>query len=403
MLLVIDATKGVQTQTAECIVISELLLSSSLLVVINKIDLVDSSHLEQVEKRVRLVLSKTKFRNSFDLVKVSANPKQGEPVNIQQLLDVLVGSIQELPDRSSSESFYCEVDHCFPVKGLGCVLTGTILRGSVSVNDSIELLSLNTVKKVKSIQSFHQNIGKASKGDRVGICIGPFDSSQIERGVICTPGSVRLLNSCVMKVEKIQYFKHQITGKSKYHITCGNQTVMGTCVFFSANNSDFDPQQVFQYENELVETKDKHFFALLRLESPINEPLNNSLLIGSKFDLDCNAKQCRIAFWGRINCVNPEISHRFLKISKEKRKIGKVERIVDQFTAIACEMFSKETDISKFQGLKVTVEGREAVIVGSFGKSGKFKISFNGEDAVLGEVELKFKKLLWDKTNALVQ
>lgn len=403
MMLIIDATKGVQTQTAECIVISELLITSSLLVVINKIDLVNASQLDQVEKRVRLVLSRTKFANSYIVIKVAANPKQGEPVNISGLLDALLTSINVLPDRSSDLPFYCEVDHCFPVKGLGCILTGTILQGSVKVNDSIELASLNTVKKVKSMQSFHQAVETAGKGDRVGLCIGQFDSKLIERGIICAPGSVRVINSCVLKVAKIQYFKHQITGKSKYHMTCGNETVMGNCIFFSSHSSEFSPDSIFQYEQELTCTNDKHFYAIVKLENPVCEPVSNSLMIGSKFDLDCNSKQCRLAFHGSILVVNPELSHKFIKISKNKKKTGKVERIVDEYTAIACDMFTKETDISKFEGLKVKVDGKNAVIVGSFGKSGKFKISFPDGDAGLGEVLLEFKKLLWDKSNMMVQ
>lgn len=404
MLLIIDSTKGVQTQTAECLVISELLIQSSMIVVLNKIDLVSNNQLDLIEKRVRLVLSRTKFANSYRLIKVSASPREGPPLNIEELLHSIVDSIDALPDRSSNNlPLYCEVDHCFPVKGIGCILTGTIMQGTLSVGDSVELVNLKLNKKVKSIQSFHQSIQAAGKGDRVGISIGQFDSKLVERGVLASPGSVRVFTTCLVRVKKIQYFKQSILGKSKYHITCGNETVMGNCTFFSGKIDRFDPMYMFEYENELGPTDDKQFFAILKMDSTICEPLPGGLLIGSKFDMDCNTKQCRIGFFGHIECIEPELSSDYIKICKNKKKSGEVERIVDQYTAIGINMFNKETDITKFEGLWVKVSESRAQIVSSFGKSGKFKLSFPDGDAKLGQILLEFKKLLWDKNNRLVQ
>lgn len=404
MLLIIDSTKGVQTQTAECLVISELLIQSSMLVVLNKIDLVTSSQLDLVEKRVRLVLSRTKFANSYSLIKVAANPREGPPLYIEELLNSIVDSIDVLPDRSSNNlPLYCEIDHCFPVKGIGCILTGTILQGTISVGDSVELVNLKLNKKVKSIQSFHQSIQSAGKGDRVGISIGQFDSKLVERGVLSSPGTLRVFSTCLVRVKKIQYFKQPIVGKSKYHITCGNETVMGNCTFFSGKINKFDPEYMFEYETELASADDKQYFAVLKMDSTICEPLPGGLLIGSKFDMDCNTKQCRIGFFGHIECIDPELSSNFIKVCKHKKKSGEVERIVDQYTAIGVNMFSKETDISKFEGLWVRVQESRAQIVSSFGKSGKFKLSFPDGDAGMGQICLEFKKLLWDKHNRIVQ
>ena len=404
MLLIIDATKGVQTQTAECLVISELLIQSSMIVVLNKIDLVNNNQLELVEKRVRLVLSRTKFASSYRLVKVSASPKEGPALNIEELLSSIVDSIEALPDRSSTGlPLYCEIDHCFPVKGIGCILTGTVLQGSVAVGDSVQIASLNLNKKVKSIQSFHQSIQDAGKGDRVGLSIGQFDSKLVERGILCTPGSVRIFSTCLVRVKKIQYFKHPVLAKSKYHITCGNETVMGNCTFFSGKIDKFDPGYLFEYETELGTGEDKQFFAVLKMDSPICEPLPGGLIIGSKFDLDCNTKQCRIGFFGYVECIEPELSPSWVKVCKGKKKTGEVERVVDEYTAIGMNMFSKQTDIGKFEGLWVKVEGSRAQIVSSFGKSGKFKLSFPDGDSKLGQVCLEFKKLLWDKGDQLVQ
>lgn len=406
MLLVVDATKGIQTQTAECIVISELLIASTLVVALNKIDLVDDQKLTLVENKVRAMLSKTKFAGNFHIVKVAANPREGNPAGIDLLISTVIESIQQLPDRNCiDKKLYFEVDHCFPVKGLGCILTGTILDGSIRVGDNIEILNIGAQKKVKSMQSFHKNINEAKKGDRVGVCIGPFDSKLVERAVVCTPGSLRMFDSCIIKVSRIQYFKHAIQGKSKYHITCGNDTVMGTCTFFSTENTNtrFSPDIIYQYEQELVITPGRQFFAVLKLDTCISEPAPNVLLIGSKFDLDCNSKQCRIAFSGILECLNPNLHPGSIKVSKQKKRTGQIERIIDQYSAIGIGMFNKETDISKFERMVVRVSDTVAEILGSFGKSGKFKVSFPNGDAKMGEIVLEFKKLLWDKQNLMVQ
>ena len=406
ILLVVDATKGIQTQTGECIVISELLITSRLIVIMNKIDLVDDTILQQMENKVRALLNKTKFAGNFSIVRTAACPREGNPLGIAELINVMIDSIEHLPDRScDNKQLYLEIDHCFPVKGLGCILTGTILEGSLRVGDTIEIITLNIQKKIKSIQSFHQNIAEARKGDRVGLNIGPFDSKLIERAVACTPGSLQIFTCCILKVSKLPYFKHAITGKSKYHITCGNETVMGSCIFFSTNDltAEFSPNLTYEYQPELICCNNKQFFAVLTLDTGICEPANNGLLIGSKFDLDCNSKQCRIGFSGKIICLNPNLHPNNLKICKYKKRAGKVERIVDQYTAIGIGMFHKETDISKFERLKIKVADTTAEIMCSFGKSGKFKINFPNGDAKMGEIVLEFKRLLWDKQNSMVQ
>ena len=406
MLLVVDATKGIQTQTGECIVISELLIRSSMVVVLNKVDLVDEAKIIQVESRIRALLNKTKFVNNFSIVRTAANPREGNPIGIDELINTIIQSIDFLPDRISiNKNLFFEVDHCFPVKGLGCVLTGTILNGEMKIGDSIEIVNIRTQKKIKSIQSFHQTINYARKGDRVGVCIGPFDSKLVERAVVCTPESVKMFTSCIIKVHRIQYFKHEITGKSKYHITCGNETVMGTCLFFASTdlNPSFSSESTYEYHQQFIPSPNKQFFAVLTLDTSICEPPPNGLLIGSKFDLDCNSKQCRIAFYGTIERLKPDLNINAIKVSKSKKRTGQVERIVDQYTAIGKGMFHKETDISKFERMKVGVADTIGEIMCSFGKSGKFKVNFPNGDAKMGEIVLEFKKLMWDKQNSMVQ
>lgn len=118
MILVIDANKGIQTQTAECIVIGEL-LERKLIVVVNKIDMLDlqekkDASLKKLDMRLRKTLSSTKFGDSFPIFHVSAHTGEGIP----ELLEGIKSNVF-LPERRLAQPFLMYVDHCFSIKGQG--------------------------------------------------------------------------------------------------------------------------------------------------------------------------------------------------------------------------------------------------------------------------------------------
>lgn len=143
-MLVIDITKGIQTQTAECIVIGEI-TTKSLVVVLNKVDMIPAENREKkitkTKAQLEKVFAKTKFAKP-KMVAVSARPggpeSTAEVIGITELIDTLK-SITAVPQRDTEGAFLYAVDHCFSIKGQGTIMTGTVLNGSVGVNDSVEL------------------------------------------------------------------------------------------------------------------------------------------------------------------------------------------------------------------------------------------------------------------------
>lgn len=400
MLLVIDATKGVQMQTAECIVIGELMMKGKLVVALNKIDMVEESKLAMLEGKLRAIMRKTRFGDDVIIVPVSACPREGPPIGFDRLVDALVGSIDVLPTRRFDEPLFFAIDHCFPIKGKGTVLTGTIMQGSLRVNDTIEIVQLRLEKKVKSIQSFHRPVPAATKGDRIGVLVTQMDSSLLERGIASTPRTLSMHSVMIVKVQRIPHFRQDIITKAKFHVTCGNDTVMGTCIFFSGPYDHFEPGVDYSYEGALVEGRP--FFAVLTLETPICVMVG-SLLIASKLDTNSDIKTCRLAFHGNVELLDPLLHPPALKIYKIKQKRGAIERLVNEQDAIGKQMFKKESDVSKFLGMKVTVGDSVAVIDSQFGQTGKYRLSFIEGPAQLGEVVLQFKKYLFDPSNQMVQ
>ncbi|KAK2862194.1 hypothetical protein Q5P01_001727 [Channa striata] len=414
MMLVVDVVKGVQTQTAECLLIGEL-TCPRMVVVLNKIDLLPPNKrqnaIEKMTKKMHKTLESTRFKEC-PVIAVAAKPggpeapDTEEPQGVPELIQLLKKQ-SYFPQRDPGGDLLMAVDHCFSIRGQGTVMTGTILQGSLAINDTVEIPALKVTKKIKSVQMFRKPVSGAMQGDRVGVCVTQFDPKLLERGVVCTPGSLRTLYAAVISVRKIGYFKGSLATRAKFHITVGHETVMARVSFFglppvgsSEPPSDtkspaplprsldkpfsFDREYVYQDEyvvglGEANSGSDPEQWVLLEFERPVTCP-SLCLVIGSKLDTDIHANACRLAFQGRLlqgfedkNYAETALPR--LRIYKNKQKEGQVERVTDDYTVIGRNLFKKETNLQLFVGLNVMLStGESGVIEGGFGQSGKFKI-----------------------------
>jgi len=407
MVLVVDVVKGMQTQTAECLIIGEI-LCDKMIVVLNKVDLVEEKKrvavIEKMKKRMLKTLANTKFANC-PIIPVAAKIGGSETESSDSIgLDDLVTCLKAeayIPSRDATGAFLFSVDHCFSIRGQGSVMTGTVLNGSVSVGDSIEIPALKEVKKVKSMQMFRNSVKSITQGDRAGICVTQFDPKRLERGLISSPDYLLSIYGCILKVHKIPYFKGIVKNGAKYHITVGHETVMAKLQFFGpprrklnddsanadeAKNEELNYDLEYIYDDELNEkttlTKYKDHilqYLILEFERPVICK-QDALIIGSRLDTDVNLNTCRLAFHGRI--LKAFISRDYtttvlplLKIYKDKSKEGIVERMNDEYTVIVKNLFKKETKIALFENMKVELStGDVGTIAGSFGQSGKIKV-----------------------------
>ncbi|VDI00233.1 selenocysteine-specific elongation factor [Mytilus galloprovincialis] len=253
------------------------------------------------------------------------------------------------------------------------------------------------------------------EGDRAGVCVTQFDPKQLERGLVCTPGSLPTFVAGTMNVSNIPHYKGAINSKAKFHITTEHETVMAKVTFFGLyddpNSKVSDSTTALNYTKEYVyqdnfitntakqdqaEAQQRlsiKQYALIEYEKPATCP-HNSLVIGSKLDTDIHANMCRIAFHGQLlECFTDSkylvnILPR-LKVYKTKVREGLVERCQDEYTLIGKNLSKEETNIQSFVGLKVTLSsGEKGVIEGGFGQSGKFKIRIL--DGVSKEIQQKY-------------
>ena len=261
MILVVDANKGIQTQTAECIVIGEI-TTDKLIIVLNKCDLLPEAErdirIEKMTNKLRKVFATTKFANSPIIAtsaavggektasvglkyatEKNAARKDGTAImsantqGVTELVDLIRSNI-EIPQRDYAGPLYFAVDHCFAIKGHGTVLTGTVLGGTVSLNSIIEVPHLQIQRKVKSMQMFRKSVRTAGQGDRVGLCVSNLDPASIERSIAVQPGTVPLLSTVICLVKKVRFFRQICKSDTKFHITIGHTTVGATVTFFGA-------------------------------------------------------------------------------------------------------------------------------------------------------------------------
>uniref|UniRef100_A0A336MDJ7 CSON013957 protein n=1 Tax=Culicoides sonorensis TaxID=179676 RepID=A0A336MDJ7_CULSO len=387
IILVIDVTKGIQTQTAECLVIGEITCPGKLIVALNKIDLLESNEkrdalIEKMTKKLKIVLSGTSFKDSR-IVPVSATNNDH---SVQNFLEVLKQEIT-IPCRTNVNlPFLFAVDHCFQITGQGTICTGTILQGKISVGDEIEVPKLKLARKVKSMQMYKKNIREAMQGDRVGICLTQFSHNDMERGILAAPGFLRHIYSVVLKVKRIKYFKQTIKTKSKLHISIGHETVMGTVLFFTSQFNELNLQDEFQYKDELSPVQDdseldSNIFVIIEFERPVLVA-KDMLMIASNLT-EIHKNSCRLAFYGYPSLLSDdrEYSNTFLpkiRIYKEKIKIGSILRIVSETELIGINLFKKESDRQLYIKLKVELStGEPGMIEGTFGQTNKIKIRLN--------------------------
>eukprot|EP00198_Chlamydomonas_reinhardtii_P007007 XP_001696343.1 selenocysteine-specific elongation factor EF-Sec [Chlamydomonas reinhardtii] len=442
MILVIDVTKGLQTQTAECLVVGEV-ATSRMVVALNKVGLQPEEErpklVRRAMKRLGTTFAMTKF-TGVTMIPVSAKPggqADAPPLGVDDLRAALVALVPPAPRPPPAPGcFLFAIDHCFPIKGQGSVLTGTVLQGTVGVNDVIELPALKQTRPVKSMQMFKQPVQRANAGDRVGVCVTQLDAGLIERGLACSPGTVPTFKGAVAAVEKIRFYAGGSAGRAKFHVSVGHSTVMAEMTFFGLPDGEppssplpsppLLPPSLFpsplsspslppspspppKGAHDGDDGLDRHFgpqWVLLKFDQPITAP-KDALVIGAKFDADIHGEACRLAFYGRlVRLVDPGRPQELaaLQVYKPKLRSGVIERVQpDGVTAIVRSLIKKESSIDVFVGLKVkTGRGEQGVIEGSFGKSGKLKVNFpgglapEGRSAADNAITLRCKRYVFD-------
>ena len=207
-ILVVSAADGPMPQTREHILLAKQVGVPSLVVFLNKQDMVDDDELlELVELEVRELLSDYDFPGDDipvvsgsglqALEKMIANPsmKKGEDEYVDKIYELMeqVDAFIPTPERAVDKPFLMAVEDVFSITGRGTVATGRIERGKVKVGDQVELVGIRDTRPttVTGIEMFKKSLDEGMAGDNAGILLRGMQKDDIERGmVIAKPGSI---------------------------------------------------------------------------------------------------------------------------------------------------------------------------------------------------------------------
>ena len=197
-ILVVAATDGVMAQTKEHILLSRQVGVPKIVVFLNKCDMVDDDELlELVEMDVTEILEEYGF-DGTPIIKGSALKALEDPSSewgdkIMELMDAVDEYFPD-PERDTDKPFLMPVEDVFTITGRGTVATGRVERGTLHLNDEVEIIGVKeeTQKTViTGIEMFRKLLDEAQAGDNIGALLRGINRDQIERGqVLAKPGTV---------------------------------------------------------------------------------------------------------------------------------------------------------------------------------------------------------------------
>lgn len=199
-VLVVSAPDSVMPQTREHVLLARQVGVPSVLVFLNKVDLVDDAELiELVEEEIRDLLKFYGFPGDVTpIVKGSAFKAMTEPDNpestkcIDELLDAMDSFFPD-PERLTDKPFLMPIEDVFSISGRGTVVTGRIERGIVKVNEQVEIVGIKPTRTtvVTGVEMFNKLLDEGQAGDNVGTLLRGVDKKEVERGqVLAKPGSI---------------------------------------------------------------------------------------------------------------------------------------------------------------------------------------------------------------------
>ena len=197
-ILVIAATDGPMAQTREHILLARQVGVPKMVVFLNKCDMVDDPELlDLVEMEVRELLSSYGFDgDNTPIIRGSAlKALEGDPAYEDKIME-LMDAVDEwipTPERDNDKPFLMSIEDVFTITGRGTVVTGRVERGTLKLNEEVEIVGIKDTRKttVTGIEMFRKQLDFAQAGDNAGVLLRVITRDEVERGqVLAKPGTV---------------------------------------------------------------------------------------------------------------------------------------------------------------------------------------------------------------------
>ena len=249
VLFTIAADEGIMPQTREHLDICQILKIKRGIIAVTKTDLVDEEWLQLVKDEIKEFIQGS-FLEKAPVIPLSSTTGQG----ISSLLTALDNIAQAVEERTSEGLFRLPIDRVFTMKGFGTVVTGTLIAGTITTGDSVEILPEKLEAKIRGIQIHNQQVEKASAGLRTAINLQGIDKDFLERGNVLVPLKT------VTPTSRIDVMIEHLPGSSK---SLKNRSR----IRFHSSTSEVLAQLILLDQDELP--PGGNALAQLKLEKPI--------------------------------------------------------------------------------------------------------------------------------------
>ena len=249
VLLVVAADEGIMPQTREHMDILGLLGIKKSILVINKCDLVDEEWLELVEEEIQEELEGTFL--------------EGAPAATGQGLDELTDTIQQLMSdevvaKDTQTIPRLPIDRAFTLSGFGTIITGTLISGTITREDVLEMYPIGKECKIRNIQVHGQNQDKCYAGQRVAINLSNVKKKEIRRGCVLAPkNSMKNTDLLDVKLKVLEDSMRILTNHERLHLYTGTSEILCRAVLL-------DKEQIGPGEEGLVQLRLEEEIAVKR-------------------------------------------------------------------------------------------------------------------------------------------
>ncbi len=228
VILVIAADEGIMPQSREHLSICNLLKIKSGLIVITKADLVEDDWIKLVSEEAKGFVKGT-FLEGAEIIPVSS--KTGK--NIELLKEKIREVALTVKPKLTKGLFRLPIDRVFTLKGFGTVVTGTAISGSISVDETVEILPANINSKVRGLHSHGKSIKTAFAGQRVAINVSGVEKESLKRGdVVVVPGRFSPAKAVDAKIELLKD-SPVLKNRSLVHFHSGTSETIARVILYN--------------------------------------------------------------------------------------------------------------------------------------------------------------------------
>jgi len=198
-ILVVAATDGAMPQTKEHILLARQMQVPAIVVFLNKVDMLsdaDAELIDLVEMELHEILESKGYKD-VPIVRGSALRALEGDAKYEEAIQKLMQTVDEhipTPQRETDKPFLMPIEDVFSISGRGTVVTGRIERGSIKLNDKVELVGLRPTREtvITGIEMFNKTMDMAQAGENVGLLVRGLTKEDVERGmVLAAPGSCK--------------------------------------------------------------------------------------------------------------------------------------------------------------------------------------------------------------------